>query len=395
MVTLKIQTTKVYDDCETAYNQNYPVMIEEGGSRSSKTYNILIWLIQKSLSDWDNKIIDICRKAFPSVRDTVMFDFFEILRRYNLYSENNHNKTENIYKIGNNIFRFFGLDQEQKVRGRKRNIIFINEANELNPDDYKQLNQRTEELTIIDYNPSTEFGWYYDIQTQDEVIVFHSTYKDNPFLPERIRKSIEAYKETDENYWRVFGLGIRGVSKTTIFSNWSLVDEFKGEGELLYGMDFGFNNETALVRVLYHPKGIIVDELLYKSELTSDLMIEELNKLRDSGLITYADTITGDSARPEVIQDIFKADYNIKGTRKGKDSVLRNINFLKKHKLYVTKRSINLIKELKSYKWKSDKDNRILDQPVKLNDHLIDALFYALEDKANETEFAVGSVSWT
>jgi phage terminase large subunit len=391
---LKIQTTKSYDDCKNSYGK-YPIIIHEGGSRSGKTYNILCWLIVYSFTEWDNKIIDICRKAFPTVRDTVMYDFFEILKNNNLYEIDNHNRTESIYKIGTNTFRFFGLDQEQKVRGRKRNIIFINEANELNEDDFKQLNQRTTELSIIDYNPSTEFGWYYDIQERPEVKVFHSTYKDNLFLPERIKKAIENYKETDENYWRIFGLGLRGISHTTIFSHWELIDEFNGEGELLYGMDFGFNHPTASVRVLFDGKNVIVDELLYKSELTSDLIVNELDKLKSKELITNTRSIIADSSRPEIIQEIYKAGYNIKGTKKGKDSVLRNINFLKRHKIYVTKRSSNLIKELKSYKWKTDKEGRVLDEPVKIHDDLIDSLFYALEDKANQKEFGVGGTSWS
>ncbi len=395
MTTLKLKTTKIYDDCEKAYSENYPVMIEEGGSRSSKTYNILIWLIQKSFTTWENKIIDICRKAFPSVRDTVMFDFFEILRNYNLYDEKNHNKTEHTYSIGSNLFRFFGLDQEQKVRGRKRDLLFINEANELVDDDFKQLNQRTSYMTIIDYNPSTEFGWYYDIQERKDVIVFHSTYKDNPFLQARIKNQIEQYKYTDENYWRVFGLGLRGVSKTTIFSNWDLIDEFKGEGELLFGMDFGYNHPSALVRVKYDGKNIIIDELLYKSELTSDMLVRELERLRDKGYLTNQDHIIGDSSRPEMIQEIHKAGFNIHPTKKGQKSVLRNINFAKKHKIFITKHSVNLIKEIKSYQWKVDKEGRILDEPVKLNDDLIDSIFYALEDKANETGFGVGSISLT
>jgi phage terminase large subunit len=396
MTTLKIKTTKHFEECQEAYGK-YPIIIHEGGSRAAKSYNILVWLIVSSVGNWENKIIDICRKAFPTVRDTIMFDFFEILKNNNLYSEDNHNKTENIYRIGTNIFRFFGLDQEQKVRGRKRHILFINEANELTDDDFKQLNQRTEELTIIDYNPSTEFGWYYDIQTQDTVKVFHSTYKDNPFLPERIKKAIESYKDTDENYWRVFGLGLRGVSKTTIFTNWNYWEkDFNDfEGEELFGMDFGFNHPTTLTRTKYNPKEILFDELLYKSELTSDGIINELNKLKDKGLITYNDKIIADSSRPELIQDIYKAGFNIHGTMKGKRSILRDINFMKRHKLYVTKSSVNMIKELKSYKWKTDKTGEVLDEPVKLHDDCIDGVRYSLEDKSNETEFGVGGVHWT
>ena len=381
---IEVEKTKSY--CIT--KNNYIV------HNSGKTVNILIWIIQKCLTEWKDKIIDIGRKTFPSLRTSVMFDFFNILKTYDLYSYKSHDKSDHIFRIRGNIIRFFSLDQEQKIRGASRDILFMNEANEFNEDDFKQLNQRTREITIIDYNPSTEFGWFYDIQEQDQVKVYHSTYKDNPYLPERVKKTIEAYKETDENYWRVFGLGLRGVSKTTIFSNWDLLDEFKGDGETYFGMDFGFNHPTTLVRVKYDGKNIIIDELLYKSELTSDMMINELNKLKEEGLISVNSQIIGDSSRPEVIQDIYKAGYNIKPTRKGKDSVMRNINFFKKHKIKITKSSTNLIKEIKSYKWKTDKQGRVLDEQVKINDDCLDAGFYSLEDKSTETDFAVGKVNW-
>ena len=392
MKELHLKSTKVFRDCEKAHKEGYPIMIEEGGSRSSKTFNILIWIIQKCYSEWENKVIDIGRKTFPSLRTSVMFDFFEILKSYNLYSVKFHDKSDHIFRIRNNIIRFFSLDQEQKIRGASRDILFMNEANEFNEDDFKQLNQRTREITIIDYNPSTEFGWYYDIQEQDQVKTFHSTYMDNPYLPDRVKNAIEAYKETDENYWRVFGLGLKGVSKTTIFSNWK-VGKLE-EGQTLFGMDFGYNDPTTLIKTRYTNKEVYFEELLYKNELTSDLIIRELDKLKEDGLISYDDTIRADNSRPEIINDIRNAGYNIHPTEKGKGSVLKGINFLKMHKIKIDPNSTNLIKEIKSYKWKTDKEGRVLDVPVDLNDHAIDGCRYSLEDKYNQTEFAVGSTEW-
>lgn len=374
------------------------IIVEQGGSRSGKTYNILIWLIVHSFVDWENEVIDIFRKSFPSLRTSVMYDFFKILKDYNLYSEENHNKTEHTYSIGSNLVRFGSVDQEQKVRGSGRSYLFLNEANELNEDDFKQLNQRTSKLTILDYNPSDEFHWIYDKVIPKEGTAFYqTTYLDNFFLPERIKKEIEAYQGIDENYWRIYGLGERGISEATIFKNWNITkkkfEDF--EGQTFFGMDFGFNDPTTLIRTKYHKKEVFFDELLYKAGLTSDTIVLELDKLREKGILSYEDVIYADNSRPEIIEEIANAGYNIFSVKKGKGSILRGINFMKLHKIYISEESTNLLKEFKSYKWKVNKEGQILDEPVDLNDHAIDGARYSLSEKYNNQEFGVGGISWT
>jgi phage terminase large subunit len=384
---MRIKSTVVYEYCEEGFKSGSSILVFQGGARASKTYNILIWLISNALKRWNNEIIDIGRKTFPSLRASIMFDFFEILKKNNLYYEQLHDKTNHNYKIGSNTFRFFSVDQETKVRGSKRSFLFMNEANEFSYDDFKQLNMRTTKLTILDYNPSDEFHWIYDnILNREDCKFYKTTFLDNPFLPKRIIDEIKAYKKIDPNYWRIYGLGEKGISGTTIFPHWQYADKpfDEYEGELLYGQDYGFNDPTTLVRVKYHKKGIVIDELLYKSELTSDMIVNELIKLKDKGLIKFTDKIVGDSARPEIIKDIYKAGFNIFSAKKGKDSVLRDINFLKKHPLYITKESVNLIKEVKSYKWKVDKNGKILDEPVDVSNHILDGIRYALEDYSAE-----------
>lgn len=394
---MRIKTTKVFQMNEEALKQNKLIVIHQGSSRSSKTYNILIWFIVHTLTDWNNEIIDIFRKTFPSLRTSVMFDFFEILKNAGLYNENDHNKTENTYKIGTNLFRFGSVDQEQKVRGSGRTYLFINEANELTIDEFRQLNQRTTKMTFLDYNPSDEFGWFYDLETRDDVAVYHTTYKDNPFITDKIRKEIEYYQETDENYWRIFGLGLRGYSQTTIYTKWNYWDkEFKDfEGEELFGLDFGYNHPTGLLRVKYNEKEILFDELLYKTNLTSDLIVNELNELVKQNKLKKTDKIIADCSRPEIINELYNAGFNVHPTIKGKDSVLRGINFIKKHKIYITKESLNLLKEIKSYKWKVDKNNKTIDEPVKIRDDLMDCMRYALEDKSEELPpVLISKVRW-
>ena len=197
---MKLKTTEIYDFMERSYEKGVPIIVQQGGSRSGKTYNILIWLILHCVTDWDNKIIDIGRKTFPSLRFSVMHDFFEILKKYNLYHVNLHDKSNHSYKLGSNTIRFFSVDQEQKVRGSRRDILFMNEANEFRVDDFKQLNQRTAELTILDYNPSDEFHWIYDdVLTRKDVDFYKTTFRDNPFLEYRIRQEIYSYKDKDPN----------------------------------------------------------------------------------------------------------------------------------------------------------------------------------------------------
>ena len=331
---------------------------------------------------WNGKVIDIVRDTMTALRSSAMFDFEQILEGMGLYDVNEHNKSECIYKVGGNIFRFFGADDDQKVRGPGRDILFCNELNGFKHKAYKQLNQRTKELSIGDYNPSDEFHWIYDTLLKNpKTAFFITTFRDNPFLPDRIIDEIKEYKETDPNYWRIYGLGLKGVAKATIYSNWEQVDDeeyAKAEGQELFGQDYGFNHPTAMLRVKYHRKGIYIDELLYKTDLTSDDIVREMDLLKEAEKINHNSEIYGDCARPEIIEDITRAGYNCRGAQKGKDSVLRGINFNKNHKIYVTKRSLNIIKELRSYKWKVNKDDIVLDEPVDLNDHLMDALRYAL-----------------
>lgn len=382
---MKLQTTIVFKNTEKAYKSKSPIIIHQGGTRSSKTYNILIWLIYHAHTDWNNKIIDIARETMTALRVSAMFDFFQILENHGLYNNANHNISKNEYKVGSNLFRFFGTDDDKKVRGPGRDILYLNEMNELKHKVYKQLNQRTRELTIGDYNPSDEIHWIYDhILTDPECAFFKTTFRDNPFLPERIKKAIYKYKETDPNYWRIYGLGERGVAEATIYRNWKYAkcsfDKF--EGEVLFGMDFGFNDPTTLTRIKYHEKGIFAEELIYETELTSDQIIKRLDALRLKGILTYDDQIIADAARPEIIEDIRREGYNIRRAKKEKGSILRGINFIKKHNIYIPKESLNLIREFRGYQWKVNKDERVLDTPVDLNDHLLDALRYGLELKS-------------
>jgi phage terminase large subunit len=353
------------------------IIVEQGGSRSGKTYNILTWLISMASTSWDNQVIDIVRKSFPSLRSSVMFDFFQILNNLEMYTEKHHNKTENIYKIGSNTFRFFSCDDPQKMRGPGRDFLFCNEANELKLEDFRQLNMRTRKLTILDYNPSEEFHWIYDyVLTREDVEFYRTTFMDNPFLDKRIKKEILRYRDTDENYWRIYGLGERGISQTSIYTKWDTCEEIPQTDNVFYGLDFGFNHPTALVKITLDENTAYIEELLYESHLVGEDIINRLKSLE----IPSSAPIYADCARPELIHEIGLSGFNIYPVKKGADSVKEGIDYVKRHKLMIHQSSVNVLKEIRSYKWRVDKDERILDEPVKLNDDAMDAMRYAFNE---------------
>lgn len=392
---MKLQFNKKFD---FLFKPENFITVLQGSSSSGKTYAILQMMIIKAASgEWANKTIDIIRRTLPSHKIGAMKDFEDILKKINLYSNKIHNRSEHSYNVGSCVFRFYSTDDEAKMRGPRRDIVYFNEVLELKKMDVLQVLMRTKELVFMDFNPSDEFHWVYEdiIEGRDDVTFHKSTYKDNPFIPKNTVKEIERLKKIDFNLWRIYGLGERGVSQATIFTNW---DYYKGdfekfEGEEVLGLDFGFNHPTALVRVKIDNKNkkILAKELLYKSGLTDAMIVSELDNLQKSGDVNYNSTITADSARPEVIRTIADYGYNIHPTKKGTKSVLDGINFIKEHELYITEDSVNLAKELRTYKWKVDKDDRVLDDPVKINDDLVDALRYAVESHMRGGVF-IGSI---
>jgi len=372
-------------------NSKARIQIHQGGTRSGKTYSILTAIIELCHKN-TGLVVTICRKTFPALRATAMRDFFEILNREGIYNPELHNKSEGTYHLFGNLVEFISLSQPQKVRGRKREILFINEANEITLEDWRQLLLRTTERTIIDYNPSDEFHWIYEeVIPREDAEFFQTTYKDNPFLPESVVLEIERFKEADENFWRVYGLGERGTSRATIFTHWKEIDQIPHEYKLLnLGLDFGYTNDpTAIVRVYTNGHGFAIDELCYGTRLTNADIVQ---MLRDNQ-VNRSDVIICDSAEPKSIDEIHAHGFNTHGARKGKDSVKNGIQFLHSRPLLITSRSVNLIKELRNYKWKEDKNGKQLNEPVDSFDHAIDAMRYAItfnQTNPNFGSYAIG-----
>ena len=367
------------------------IQVHQGGTRSGKTYSILTALIELCHKN-SGLVITICRKTFPALRATAMRDFFEILNKEEIYNPDLHIKSDATYQLWGNMVEFISIDQPQKVRGRKRDVLFINEANEINLEDWRQLLLRTTGRVLIDYNPSDEFHWIYEeVIPREDAEFFRTTYKDNPFLPESVVMEIERFKTADENFWKVYGLGERGTAQSTIFTHWQEINQIPNEYKLLTtGVDFGYTNDpTAIVRVFTDGHGFAVDELCYATRLTNS----DIAKVLRDNEVNRSDVVICDSAEPKSIDEIHSHGFNTHGARKGRDSVKNGIQFLHSRPLLVTARSVNLIRELRNYKWKEDKNGKQLNEPVDNFNHAIDAMRYAItfnQTNPNFGSYAIG-----
>tara|TARA_R110000796_G_scaffold31780_2_gene83922 strand:+ start:396 stop:1562 length:1167 start_codon:yes stop_codon:yes gene_type:complete len=367
----KIKTNVVY---RHLINSDKKIVVEQGGTRSGKTYNILLWIIFEYCTRKENKIITICRKTFPSLRATVMRDFLEILRTHEIYNENNHNKSSSEYRLYGNLVEFTSLDQSQKIRGRKRDLLFINEANELFWEDWQQLVFRTQERIVLDYNPSDEYHWIYDkVITRSDCDFFKTTYLNNPFLEDAIKIEIERLKETDDQYWKIYGLGEKAGSIATIFK-YTEVNKIPERADLIaMGMDYGYTNDpTVLASVYRDEENIYIEEHLYRTQMTTQDIHDFLVDKGFERSLIYAD-----SAEPRLNDELRRMGHNIHPSLKGKDSVNAGIDLLKRYKIHVLSSSTNAVQEFRNYKWQEDKTGKLINTPVDANNHVIDSCRYA------------------
>ena len=375
-----MKQSKSYYDCK---NCDTRIQIHQGGTRSGKTYSIcqalIGWCVENKNAGW---VITIIRKTMPSLKASVMRDFFQILENEGWYSQANHNKSSSQYNLFGNMIEFVSIDQPARIRGRKRHIAFLNECNELTFEDFTQTILRTSEIMIMDFNPSDVFSWIYDkVMTRKDASFFKSTYLDNPFLDENTIKEIEYLKLTDANYWRIYGLGERGLNIAAIFPHFNQVDDIPERAKFVsFGLDWGFTNDaTALISVYKDGLDLYVQEHLYETGLTNN---DLSRKMRD--IVIERKEIIADSAEPKSITELSRQGFLIKGAKKGPDSIRLGIDVMKRHRIYITNESINLIKEMQSYKWKTDRNGNQINEPESGNDHAIDALRYVCLNKLME-----------
>ena len=386
---LNIQATTVF---QKNWDANSRYVVNIGGSRSTKTYSILQLLIVKALESTEPLVMSIVRKSLPALRISVMRDFFNILKQYDLYNAELHNKTENTYQLNSTLIEFFSIDDAQKRRGTKRDILFVNEANELDWEDFFQLQIRTTTQIFLDFNPSEQFWYNEQIQSRDDVTTIHSTYQDNPYLNEDQINEIERLQYTDLQYYQIYALGEFAGAMDLVYSYTPVDDIPTNVAKLVaLGMDFGYTNDpTTLVEVWKDTRdGIYFNELIYQQGLTNT---EIAALLGSYGVDKYIEIIA-DSAEPKSIDEIKRYGFNIKPATKGPDSIMNGIDILKRHRLYVTKQSTNLIKELNNYKWVTDKNGNKLNKPVDAFNHALDAIRYVALNKLRNNSSGVYNIS--
>jgi phage terminase large subunit len=367
-------------------NLNKRVRVIQGGTSSSKTFSIIPLLITYAI-DNPNSEISIVSESIPHLRRGAMRDFIKIMEWTSNYNPDNWNKSSFTYLFNSGSFiEFFSVTEESKLRGARRDILFVNEANNVPWEAFHQLSIRTKKFIYIDYNPTAEFWAHTELVGKNDTDFVILTYKDNDALDPAIIREIEKAKTKAEtsaywaNWWKVYGLGQVGTLQGAIYEDFEVVEgiDVSRAKFVALGLDWGFSNDpTALVAIYRQGDCLLIQELLYSTGLTNQ---DIADKLRSLG-ITRAWEIVADSAEPKSIEEIYRLGFNIKPAEKGPDSVRNGIDILKRYKLQVTKDSTNLIKELRSYTWATDKEGKNTGVPIDSFNHACDAMRYVALNK--------------
>jgi len=292
------------------------------------------------------------------------------------------NKTDSIYNFESGTpIEFFSADQSEKVKGARRDILFINEANNISYETYTQLDVRTKKIIWLDWNPVAEFWWYDEVAPKLEHDFLRLTYKDNESLDSRIVDAIEA-RRGNKNWWRVYGEGLLGESEGRIYTGWTIVDSVPHEARLIkFGIDLGYSNDpTAIVAIYEYNGGYIVDEVAFQKGL-SNRQIADILLNQDKAIII------ADSAEPKSIDELCSYGLTVLPSKKGQGSVNQGIQYVQDQRVSMTKRSLNIIKEYRNYLWMVDKDGKIINEPDHTWSHSMDAIRYALASNERRVEW--------
>ena len=357
----------------------------QGGTSAGKTYAILAVLIH--IAAKSKTEISVVSESIPHLRRGAMKDFGKVMQWTNRWRDEGWNKTLLTYTFANgSTIEFFSADQEAKLRGARRQVLYINEANNIEFEAYHQLAIRTSEAIYIDFNPVSEFWAHTEVLAEQDSELIVLTYRDNEALPATIRDDIEAAQVKAAtstywaNWWKVYGLGEVGSLQGVVFDDWQQVDgiDFAGDRLVAIGLDWGYTNDpTAVVAVYKRGSAILLHELLYQNGLTNQDIAEHLRKLG----IGRSWPIIADSAEPKSIEEVHRLGFNIHPATKGADSIRNSIDILKRQPLLVTRESTNLIKELRNYTWDTDRTGASLGVPIDRYNHAIDAVRYVALNK--------------
>lgn len=371
------------------------IRVIPGGSSAGKTFGILPILIDKAIAH-EGLEISVVSESVPHLRRGALKDFEKIMRLTNRWQNDGFNKQTLTYRFKNGSYiEFFSADQDSKVRGARRNILYINECNNVKFDTYYELAIRTNMEVWLDFNPTNEFWAHEELRDDEDAEWLTLTYKDNEALSPDIVKELEKsrtkgfydpmaldlFSESNiknpywSNRWRVYGLGLVGSLEGVVFKDWDIVDRVPTGSRLLgYTMDFGYTNDPTAIYAVYRSpdKRIVFDELCYRKGMkNSDIAA----LLRSKG-VRSGDTIVADSSEPKSIAEINGYGFRIRGVKKGKDSIMFGITTLQEIDFSVTKRSTNLIDELRKYAWDKDDSGSSTNKPIDMFNHGIDAIRY-------------------
>ncbi len=344
-----------------------------GGTSASKTISILVWCIDYA-QNTKNKKIDIMSESYPHLEDGAIKDFKGIMIDRGYWDDNCWNESKHFYKFGGkSVIKFISVDKLGKARGPRRDVLFVNEANNISFNIFDQLKVRTKEVIWLDWNPSHEF-WYY---TEIKGVIDHDfltlTYQDClDVLDKNIIDDIESHKG-NKNWWLVYGLGLLGEVEDKVYTGWNIIDEIPHEARLeRYGIDFGYSNDpTAIIAIYRYNNGFIFDEEVFLKGLSNKQISDVLTNLPKA-------LVVADSAEPKSIDEIKMYGISVIGAEKGKDSVNYGIGVVGEQRVSMTKRSVNMIKEYRNYLWMTDKDGKILNEPMGIFNHSMDAIRYAI-----------------
>lgn len=348
----------------------------QGGTAAAKTISIIIWLISLAQRDEKKTLTSIVSESFPHLKRGSMRDFILIMESMGYFDPKRWNKTDFIYTYETgSIIEFFSADQPGKVRGPRRDRLFINEVNNVPFETFEQLEVRTKEFIYLDWNPTNEFWFYEEVLGKrpdvDHIIL---TYKDNEGLDQSIVDSIETRKGR-KGWWKVYGEGQLGEVEGKIYRDWKIVDEIPEFARLeRRGMDFGYSNDpSAIIDIYYYEGGYILDEVMFLKGMSNKRIADLILNQENSNILVIAD-----SAEPKSIDELKIYGINVVGAEKGKDSVNNGIQIIQDQNIMMTKRSVNMIKEYRNYLWETDKDGKILQTPEHDFSHTMDALRYGM-----------------
>lgn len=360
------------------------VRLVPGGTSAGKTISIEQLLIDDGQSDTRPTLTSIVSESFPHLKKGAIRDFKNIMVEHGYWKDDRWNATDSFYTLETgSIIEFFSADQPAKVRGPRRDRLFVNEGNNIPYETWDQLLVRTKEYAWCDWNPTNEFWAYTElIGKRDDVDVCVLTYKDNEALDPAIVAEIESHKG-NKNWWKVYGEGQLGEVEGRIYTGWQVIDEVPHNARLVRrGLDFGYSQDpAALIDIYEYDGGYIWDEQLYQKGMSNQALAEFIKNLEQPHTLVIAD-----SAEPKSIDEIKMYGINILPAVKGPGSVTQRIQFVQSKRISITKRSVNTIREQRNYLWKTDKDGRILPIPEDGNDHGLDGGGYAMQSLNVKTD---------